>query len=297
MVIRLKDPEKAREQGRQYDIKRNPKRTELHKKRRREDPVYAKHIRDIETKSRNRDPEKRKALERDRYANNSERECERKTQYRREHPKQIKYTSITNFCKKNNMALDISCDEAYSLFDQQCYYCGVKATPETPNGLDRKDAIGSYIKANVVTCCRPCNMGKADILTPDQFIHHATHLALMSDKTLTSTSEIRSFCRNSNIAWRAKINKYRSNASKKSRPFTLSDETCQTLFQQPCHYCHGVPIKTSGLDRVNNNLGYINSNVVPCCWTCNRMKYQYPLELFMERCKHIALTHKLAYYK
>jgi len=33
-----------------------------------------------------------------------------------------------------------------------------------------------------------------------------------------------------------------------------------------------VPIKTIGIDRVLNNVGYEKGNVVPCCKDCNKFK-------------------------
>ena len=40
-----------------------------------------------------------------------------------------------------------------------------------------------------------------------------------------------------------------------------------------CHYCDGeLPKSGSGLDRKNNNRGYVLKNVVPCCQTCNWIK-------------------------
>lgn len=43
-----------------------------------------------------------------------------------------------------------------------------------------------------------------------------------------------------------------------------------------CSYCKGsLPTMGVGLDRVDNNLGYLPSNVVPCCQACNHLKGKY----------------------
>ena len=56
------------------------------------------------------------------------------------------------------------------------------------------------------------------------------------------------------------------------REFTLTYEDFLTFWQQPCSYC-GDPIKTVGLDRVDNSKGYIKDNVVSCCKHCNTWKH------------------------
>ena len=40
-----------------------------------------------------------------------------------------------------------------------------------------------------------------------------------------------------------------------------------------CLYCHGsIPEVGHGLDRIDNSIGYIEANVVPCCTRCNLMR-------------------------
>jgi hypothetical protein len=43
-------------------------------------------------------------------------------------------------------------------------------------------------------------------------------------------------------------------------------------------------IKINGIDRVNNEVGYLTNNSVPCCWECNQMKGSLP---FYEWCGFI----------
>jgi len=55
--------------------------------------------------------------------------------------------------------------------------------------------------------------------------------------------------------------------------FTIRKEQHKILLKQNCHYCNGPLAETgSGLDRIDNQKGYIISNVVPCCSNCNRIK-------------------------
>lgn len=55
-----------------------------------------------------------------------------------------------------------------------------------------------------------------------------------------------------------------------------------------CFYCHGDNDGNSlGTDRKNNPICYEDSDVVPCCKYCNRMKGCLRYDAFMEACKNI----------
>lgn len=47
-----------------------------------------------------------------------------------------------------------------------------------------------------------------------------------------------------------------------------------------------------GLDRVDNSLGYILTNVVSCCAICNRMKLTLTYCAFIEKCRRISDVNK-----
>lgn len=84
------------------------------------------------------------------------------------------------------------------------------------------------------------------------------------------------------------------------REFTLTfEEWSGFTLSQPCFYCSkpprlflgGVrkhPIYLSGLDRIDNSLGYLTTNVVPCCIECNQSKMDEPLQEFLDRIFRIA---------
>lgn len=83
-----------------------------------------------------------------------------------------------------------------------------------------------------------------------------------------------------------------------------------TLSQRVCDYCGSPPIREfnlatrrskytselqrregtfiyNGLDRIDSSKGHTISNVVPCCWTCNRMKGDMGYEEFKTHIKKI----------
>jgi hypothetical protein len=61
-----------------------------------------------------------------------------------------------------------------------------------------------------------------------------------------------------------------------------------SIIYENCHYCGAPPSKRTksgrllrnGIDRVDPAGNYEMGNVVPCCWTCNRMKFQWTKEEF-----------------
>lgn len=69
----------------------------------------------------------------------------------------------------------------------------------------------------------------------------------------------------------------KAGAKKRGISWELTLEQYRVLIlQNKCHYCDSNLSETGcGLDRTNNNLGYILSNVVPCCGRCNDMKGQF----------------------
>ena len=81
--------------------------------------------------------------------------------------------------------------------------------------------------------------------------------------------------------------KYSSKTRKNPCIFSLSFEQFISFWQKSCNYC-GSEIKTIGLDRIDNNKGYIMENVCPCCRKCNIMKSNYTQKDFINHCKKIA---------
>ena len=78
-------------------------------------------------------------------------------------------------------------------------------------------------------------------------------------------------------------NRYKREAKTRSYPFELNYIEFEALSKQNCYYCGIEPqneqwyndrlkIKYNGIDRVDNSLGYIITNCVPCCKICNESK-------------------------
>lgn len=76
------------------------------------------------------------------------------------------------------------------------------------------------------------------------------------------------------------LNSYIKGANARNKSFDLTREQVRTLVQSPCHYCGKGPSNTirndstkyNGIDRANNNQGYVMGNCVSCCKRCNLAK-------------------------
>ena len=80
----------------------------------------------------------------------------------------------------------------------------------------------------------------------------------------------------------------------------LTDNYVQTLNKKLCFYCGTKPSSVyrkspngdyiyNGIDRLDNELGYMIGNVVPCCAACNRAKDIMLAGEFITKAKKIAI--------
>jgi len=90
------------------------------------------------------------------------------------------------------------------------------------------------------------------------------------------------------------------------KPYGLLYEKFCELIKQPCYYCGDIDtnyiqdystkqnkfisdtvIYYNGIDRVDNNLGYLETNVVPCCKRCNSAKNDMHIHEFYKWIKRV----------
>ena len=93
---------------------------------------------------------------------------------------------------------------------------------------------------------------------------------------------------------------YRKAANKRILFFGLTKRAFRKLTSSDCHYCGAKPTRPyrprqskngwylyNGIDRVDNRLGYIPSNCVPCCILCNKFKSTLTKEEFLQHVERI----------
>jgi hypothetical protein len=79
---------------------------------------------------------------------------------------------------------------------------------------------------------------------------------------------------------------YFTSAVKRGYPFELTIEEFTFLVTKPCYYCgYFKKGEVVGIDRFDNEQGYILSNCRPCCEECNHMKYIFHPLFLIEKVK------------
>lgn len=81
---------------------------------------------------------------------------------------------------------------------------------------------------------------------------------------------------------------YKRNAKNRDLDFNLSEDEFIEISGQPCIYCgeysdtyNSIPF--NGIDRINSKAGYQKDNCVPCCSMCNKMKFDYDVEEWINK--------------
>lgn len=68
--------------------------------------------------------------------------------------------------------------------------------------------------------------------------------------------------------------KLKSNARQRNLPVNLTFQKYLDIIKQGCYYCGKdlMVMAGTGLDRINNELGYSHKNSIACCATCNSVR-------------------------
>jgi hypothetical protein len=136
-----------------------------------------------------------------------------------------------------------------------------------------------------------CACGRKKIVNYDSLVYgNSTTCGCLKHKNLERTQ------------YRAMYKMYKYSAKKRKIAFKLTFKEFVKLTSYACHYC-GVsperkPIKSvknknidlenrgivvNGIDRKDNKIGYVLSNCVPCCPSCNYMKQDMHIDQFLRK--------------
>lgn len=94
--------------------------------------------------------------------------------------------------------------------------------------------------------------------------------------------------------WNELFCDYRIKAKQRSLDFFIDKKNLISMANKRCHYCNSEPrntkkhksleysIQYNGIDRLNNDIGYILENCVPCCYFCNQAKHSMTVDKFKD---------------
>ena len=88
-----------------------------------------------------------------------------------------------------------------------------------------------------------------------------------------------------------KYSAYKSDAKRRGHYWKLTKNKFKELWESNCYYCNDA--HTFGIDRLDNNLGYIDDNVVSCCSNCNYAKGEMSIDAFLSMISKIYKNHMM----
>jgi len=84
-----------------------------------------------------------------------------------------------------------------------------------------------------------------------------------------------------------RLGRYKTQCEYYKVEWSITDEQAIDLFMNDCVYC-GVPANPfNGIDRIENEIGYTETNVCSCCEICNKMKNSLCIDIFIAIVSHI----------
>lgn len=102
-----------------------------------------------------------------------------------------------------------------------------------------------------------------------------------------------------------KMRQYMGSAKKRHYEFLLTEDEFKVFLQGNCYYCGSEPKEPihkkgtwgnfpwNGVDRVDNNQGYVRENCVTCCTQCNTAKGTLSHKEFIEWIEKVYQRHYL----
>ena len=205
----------------------------------------------------------------------------------------IHYSNYQRTAGNKNLQFEFTIDEFKELVKMPCHYCGV-IQDHGFNGIDRMNQQNGYITDNCVSCCQMCNYVKKSLYI-DTFLKRIEHI-LHINNHISNGREYPELFRN----YYEGINysKYKYRANKKQIIFNINEKEFNELTQQNCYICGKLSSinHINGVDRFDNNVGYLLDNCRPCCGECNYMKNNYNYDdlftKFIQIYNHRILTDK-----
>lgn len=143
-----------------------------------------------------------------------------------------------------------------------------------------------HIKGHVVYLCK-CDCGKEKEIRGNNLRVGGSISCGCTRRTSNKGRKYKSYIDKKDRLINQKYAQYRKGAVNRHLAFNLSKELFSKLLFGSCFYCGVVGasnvlygVQYNGVDRIDNNKGYLESNCVTCCKQCNYAKGILPLDEF-----------------
>ncbi len=192
--------------------------------------------------------------------------------------------------KDKNNEWELIDEYALWLFKQPCYYCGEVNLDQKLTGIDRVDNKKGYITSNVVPCCKICNMMKKD-LDQETFIKICRHIAFINGLIKGYSEDYLSPESFKDYISGVTYERYKYTSMKKENILMISKQKFKEITFDNCYLCNKMNTRyhQNGIDRKDNEIGYIVGNCLPCCGQCNYLKNKFDYKQILDKCFKITL--------
>jgi hypothetical protein len=187
--------------------------------------------------------------------------------------KYVVWNSYIKGAKQRNLDFKLSKTLFNELISKSCFYCNYYNSQEII-GIDRIDNNKGYIEENVVPCCKICNMAKGTN-HPQEFIDKIYSIYIYKvKKEPISTDFINKWYKTYLSKSTPTFMSYSKSANSRNIEFKLTKDDFNNIINKSCYLCGLITsdINTNGIDRFDNNKGYVIENCNSCCGHCNLMK-------------------------
>lgn len=197
-----------------------------------------------------------------------------------------KFYTYRKCAKRDEKLFELTYEQCERLFKGDCVYCGKTIIDGYLNGIDRTDNGIGYVYNNCVSCCKMCNYMKG-VLHPLVFIYMCENILInlhmiegeQHEKIMVDTQS-------------GSYKDYVAGAKNRGISFNITTEQFDQICSQNCYLCGKQ--SGNGIDRFDNQLGYLYENCRPCCTMCNYFKRDYTYDEFIEQLHKIHNTKSAA---
>jgi hypothetical protein len=213
---------------------------------------------------------------------NKKQDANRDKLHRNELARQRVYYNYQKWAKHRNISFSIDKEIFEIMIKTPCNYCGILQESGF-NGIDRKNSKGIYEVENCVSCCQMCNYLKGTD-TIETFTQRVQHV-LAYNNFITGALFTNIFSNHTHVSY----NNYQKSAIIRNIEFLLTEIQFNHIITNDCYICGKSTsnIHINGIDRFDNNIGYVLHNCRACCHGCNFMKNDYVFNDMIQQMKNI----------